>query len=128
MTADAAFAALGDPVRRTILLMLAGTEIAAGDVVAAVQRTTPISQPAVSQHLAALRAAGLVTVRAEGRRRVYALDAEGVSGAADWLAGLLHPSGHLDHPLDALETEVARGRRARRTSAARERRPDTATG
>ncbi|MEI4273663.1 metalloregulator ArsR/SmtB family transcription factor [Klenkia sp. LSe6-5] len=106
MTTDP-FDALGDPTRRRILELLAGTERTVGELVAALGR---ISQPAVSQHLAVLRDAGLVRVRAEGTRRFHAVDDAAVAAARAWLARLTDP---FDQPLDALATEVARGRRAR---------------
>ncbi|MGY5885044.1 ArsR/SmtB family transcription factor [Modestobacter lacusdianchii] len=106
-----AFEALGDPVRRHVLELLATGERSAGEIVAALQARAPISQPGVSQHLRVLRDAGLVTVRAEGTRRVYALDPGGLDAARAWLSGLLDPLAQFAQPLDALATEVARGRR-----------------
>ncbi|MGQ4615219.1 metalloregulator ArsR/SmtB family transcription factor [Nocardia sp. R7R-8] len=108
------FEALGDPVRRFILEMVAAAEQPAGALVAAVQQRTPISQPGVSQHLKVLRDAGLVRVRAESTRRIYALDPAGVDAARAWLTGLADPMRQFAQPLDALATEIARGRRARR--------------
>ena len=108
------FEALGDPVRRAVLEHLgAGGEQPAGAVVAAVQAATPMSQPAVSQHLKVLREAGLVRVRAEGTRRLYAVDPDGVAAAQAWLARVGDPLAAFAQPLDALATEVARGRRTR---------------
>ncbi|MCC3332866.1 ArsR/SmtB family transcription factor [Nocardia abscessus] len=111
------FEALGDPVRRFILELVAADEQPAGAVVAAVQQRAPISQPGVSQHLKVLRDAGLVSVRAEGTRRLYALDPEGVDAARAWLTGLADPLHQFAQPLDALATEIARGKRARRSAA-----------
>jgi DNA-binding transcriptional ArsR family regulator len=111
---DAVFEALGDATRRQILELLASGEQPAGTVVAALQARVPISQPAVSQHLKALRQAGLVSVRAEGTRRLYAIDEAGLDAAKAWLARLADPLAPFAQPLDALATEVARGRRARR--------------
>jgi DNA-binding transcriptional ArsR family regulator len=111
---DGVFEALGDPVRRHILVLLAAGEQSAGAVVAALQARTPITQPAVSQHFKVLREAGLVTVRAEGTRRLYTLDEAGLAAAQGWLSRLADPLGPFAQPLDALATEVARGRRARR--------------
>ncbi|MFE7745066.1 ArsR/SmtB family transcription factor [Nocardia sp. NPDC057455] len=108
------FEALGDPVRRFILEIVAADEQPAGALVAAVQQHTPISQPGVSQHLKVLRDAGLVRVRAEGTRRLYALDSEGIDAAWAWLTGLADPLHRFAQPLDALATEIARGKRARR--------------
>ncbi|WP_431956195.1 ArsR/SmtB family transcription factor [Nocardia lijiangensis] len=108
------FEALGDPIRRYILELVAAGEQPAGAVVAAVQRHTTISQPGVSQHLKVLRDAELVSVRAEGTRRLYALDPAGVDAARAWLSALAEPLHQFAQPLDALATEIARGKRARR--------------
>lgn len=108
------FEALGEPVRRFILELLVAGEQPAGALVSAVQARSAMSQPAVSQHLKVLRDARLVAVRAEGNRRFYALDAAGVDAAQAWLARLAEPLETFAQPLDALATEVARGRRAAR--------------
>lgn len=105
------FEALGDPARRRLLELLATGERTAGSLVDALQAETRISQPAVSQHLRVLRDARLVTVRPEGTRRVYAVDDAGLDVVRLWLARFAEP---FAQPLDALGTEVARGRRARR--------------
>ena len=107
------FEALGDATRRHVLEVLSAGEQAAGDVVSALQALGPITQPGVSQHLRVLREAGLVTVRAEGTRRVYAVDASGLDAARAWLAQL-DPLAPFEQPLDAHATEVARGQRAGR--------------
>jgi DNA-binding transcriptional ArsR family regulator len=112
------FEALGDPVRRLILELLAAGEQTTGWLVAQLQSRTPISQPAVSQHLKVLREAGLVRVHATGRSRVYALDQAGLDGARAWLDRLADPLAPFAQPLDALATELARGRRARRAARA----------
>jgi DNA-binding transcriptional ArsR family regulator len=111
------FEALGEPVRRLILELLVSGEQPVGPLVAALQSRMPISQPAVSQHLKVLLEANLVSVRAAGTRRLYALDQVGVDAAQAWLARLADPLGPFEQPLDALATEVARGRRARRPAA-----------
>jgi DNA-binding transcriptional ArsR family regulator len=108
------FEALGDPTRRQILELLSSGEQPAGTVVAALQARAPISQPSVSQHLKVLREAGLVAVRAEGTRRLYAINEAGLEAAKAWLARLADPLAPFAQPLDALATEVARGRRSRR--------------
>jgi DNA-binding transcriptional ArsR family regulator len=113
---EGAFEALGDLTRRQILEVLAAGEQPAGAVVAALRARGPISQPAVSQHLKVLREAGLVTVRAEGIHRIYALDEAGLEAARAWLTRLADPLAPFAQPLDALGTEVARGRRARRAA------------
>lgn len=119
------FEALGDPLRRYILQLVAADEQPASVIVAAVQRHMQISQPGVSQHLKVLRDAGLVNVRAEGTRRLYVLDAAGLDAARSWLARLADPLQQFAQPLDALSTEIARGKRARRaTSPAAEPTPD----
>ncbi|WP_433715952.1 ArsR/SmtB family transcription factor [Nocardia sp. CA-084685] len=125
---DKVFEALGDPVRRFILQLMATGEQPASMIVTAVQRHAQISQPGVSQHLKVLRDAGLVTVRAEGTRRLYTLDPEGVDAARAWLTRLTDPLQPFAQPLDALATEIARGKRARRAATgpdhAAEQRPD----
>ncbi|AEG44178.1 helix-turn-helix transcriptional regulator [Isoptericola variabilis] len=106
------FEALGDPVRRRVLELLhAAGEQPAGALVAALQAEARLSQPAVSQHLRVLREAGLVRVRPEGTRRLYAVDDAGVDAARAWLDRF---ADTFAQPLDALETELARGRRERR--------------
>jgi len=112
------FEALGEPARRLILELLSAGEQPAGALVAALQSRMPISQPAVSQHLKVLRDARLVSVRAAGTRRLYALDPAGLDAALAWLARLADPIGPFAQPLDALATEVARGNRARRAAPA----------
>lgn len=124
---DGVFEALAVPARRHLLEVLAAGERPAGALVAALQEHASISQPAVSQHLRVLRDAGLVTVRVEGRRRVYALDPAGVDVAQAWLAGLADPLAAVTQPLDALATEVARGRRARRAADDRSDQADAAS-
>lgn len=106
---------LGDPVRRRVLELLAGGELSAGDIGEVVQREFHISQPAVSQHLRVLRESGFATVRPEGARRLYAVDPAPLAAADAWF----DPFRRLWQPrLHALGTELARGRRMRRTSAA----------
>lgn len=109
--ADAAFEALGDPVRRRILELLGDGERPAGAVAEAMHERFGISQPATSQHLRVLHRAGLVTVRAEGTRRIYGVDTAGLAAVQDWLARF---ADAFAQPLDALETELFRGRRERR--------------
>jgi DNA-binding transcriptional ArsR family regulator len=115
------FEALGDATRRRVLELLSAGERPAGEVVAALQERAAISQPAVSQHLRVLREAGLVTVRSEGTRRLYVVDEAGLAAARSWLARLADPLETFAQPLDALATEVSRGRRARRTAPAERR-------
>ena len=70
-----AFDVLGDPVRRRILELLASGEHSSGEIVAIAQREFGISQPAVSQHLRVLRDSGFASVRIDGARRLYTVDA-----------------------------------------------------
>ncbi|MCX4091404.1 ArsR/SmtB family transcription factor [Nocardia sp. alder85J] len=116
------FDALADPVRHLILELVRAGEQPAGAIVTAVQAITPISQPAVSQHLKVLREAGLLSVRVEGTRRIYALDPTGTRAAQEWLAWLRDPLAPFAQPLDALATEVTRGKRERRAAGDRDAR------
>jgi DNA-binding transcriptional ArsR family regulator len=106
-----AFDVLGDPVRRRILELLANDELTSGAITAVVQAEFRISQPAVSQHLKVLRESGFVTVRPEGTRRLYAVEAAPFRDLDDWLD---HFRRFWDQRLDSLATELARGKRERR--------------
>jgi DNA-binding transcriptional ArsR family regulator len=110
-----AFAILADPVRRRIVELLADGEQAAGDVGAVIQREFGISQPAVSQQLRVLRDNGFATVRADGARRLYAVDPTPLQSVDEWLAPYRK---FWNQRLDALATELARGSRARRQTTA----------
>jgi DNA-binding transcriptional ArsR family regulator len=76
-----AFAALSDPTRRQVFERLADGPRAVGDLAEGL----PVSRPAVSQHLKVLKEAGLVTDRAEGTRRVYQIDPQGLGQLRAWL-------------------------------------------
>jgi DNA-binding transcriptional ArsR family regulator len=76
--------ALGDPTRRAIVECLAERPRAVGELAEAL----PISRPAVSQHLRVLRDGGLVVSRAEGTRRIYQLNPDGVTALRAWLDGV----------------------------------------
>jgi DNA-binding transcriptional ArsR family regulator len=106
-----AFDILGDPVRRRILELLADDERASGDVVTVIGREFGITQSAVSQHLKVLRESGFATVRIDGPRRVYVIDATPLRDVDAWLDQF---RGFWEHRLDALATEIARGKRRRR--------------
>jgi DNA-binding transcriptional ArsR family regulator len=110
-----AFDVLGDPVRRRILELLAGGELTSGAVTETIRAEFGISQPAVSQHLRVLRDSGFASVRAEGTRRLYAVEAAPLREVDVWLEPFRRFWGQR---LDALATELARGKRARRTAAA----------
>ncbi|QDZ12462.1 ArsR/SmtB family transcription factor [Devosia ginsengisoli] len=105
-----AFDVLGDPVRRRILELLAEREHSSGEVVEVISAEFGISQAGVSQHLKVLRDAGFAQVRPEGTRRLYALDATPLRDIDDWLERF-----RVFWPvrLDALATEIARGKKAR---------------
>lgn len=103
-----AFEVLGDPVRRRALEMLGGGERAAGEIVEVMRDEFAITQAAVSQHLKVLRDHGFASVRIHGARRIYVLDADPLREVDAWL----EPFRRFWEPkLDALETEIARGRR-----------------
>ena len=110
------FAAVADPARREVMSLLARGDLSAGDVAA----LFPISRPAVSRHLRVLREAGLVRDQLVGRRRMYRLDMDGLAPVTAWLTTLSSTlgseSGVWSGRLDALETEVRRTRRERRTA------------
>ncbi|MEV0407590.1 metalloregulator ArsR/SmtB family transcription factor [Actinoallomurus sp. NPDC050550] len=106
-----AFDVLGDPVRRRILELLADGEMTSGAVCAAIQEEFGISQPAVSQHLKVLRDAGFATVRPDGARRLYTVSSGPLQEVDAWLDRFRR---FWAPPLDALATELARGKRERR--------------
>ncbi|UVS78035.1 helix-turn-helix transcriptional regulator [Actinokineospora sp. UTMC 2448] len=105
-----AFDVLGDPVRRRILELLADGEQTSGAVSAAIQAEFGISQPAVSQHLRVLRENGFTTVRAAGTRRLYSVNSAPLRDVDVWLDRFRR---FWTPHLDALATELARGRRER---------------
>ena len=109
-----AFDVLGDPVRRRILELLADGERTSGAVTEVIRAEFNISQPAVSQHLRVLRDSGFASVRAEGTRRLYAVEPAPLREVDAWLDRFRR---FWNQRLDALATELARGKRARRTDA-----------
>jgi DNA-binding transcriptional ArsR family regulator len=106
-----AFDILGDPVRRRILELLADGEHSAGEVGQIIQDEFGISQPAVSQQLRVLRESGFATVRPDGTRRLYAVEPASLREVDRWLDRYRR---FWDQRLDALSTEIARGKRERR--------------
>ena len=105
-----AFEVLGDPVRRCILELLSDGDHSSGEISAAIQAEFGISQPAVSQHLRVLREAGFAAVRPAGTRRIYAVSPDALRDVDAWLDRFRRAwTPHLD----ALATEVARGKRQR---------------
>jgi DNA-binding transcriptional ArsR family regulator len=107
-----AFDVLGDPVRRRIVELLADAELTSGEIAARVQETFSVSQPGVSQHLRVLRDSGFASVRPEGTRRVYSLDAHPLAEIDAWLQPYRR---FWAQRLDALDTEIRRGRTRRTT-------------
>ena len=106
-----AFEVLGDQVRRRILELIADGERSSGALSTAIQQEFGISQPAVSQHLRVLREAGFATVRPDGTRRMYAVSSGALRDVDAWLNRFRRTwTPHLD----ALATEVARGKRKQR--------------
>ncbi|ORM31820.1 metalloregulator ArsR/SmtB family transcription factor [Williamsia sp. 1135] len=106
-----AFDVLSDPVRRRLLELLADGELPAGRLSEVICEEYGISQPAVSQHLRLLRENGFTTVRPDGARRLYSVDADPLRAVDDWLDQF---RGFWAPKLAALDTEIARGKRARR--------------
>jgi DNA-binding transcriptional ArsR family regulator len=103
-----AFDVLGDAVRRRILELLADGELTSGELTSVVRAEFGISQPAVSQHLRVLREHGFTSVRPDGARRLYAVRSEAFQEVDAWLDAFRR---FWNPPLDALATELARGRR-----------------
>ncbi len=107
-----AFDVLGDPVRRRILELLATGERSAGDIGSTVQQEFGITQPAVSQQLRVLRDSGFTIVRAEGTRRLYAVDPAPLRDIASWVD---RNRRHWEESFDALDEHLAaiQGKRVR---------------
>jgi DNA-binding transcriptional ArsR family regulator len=106
MAYEAALAALSDPTRRLVFERI----LAAPRPVTAIAEGLPVSRPAVSQHLKALKTAGLVNDRSEGTRRVYYIDPDGLGELRRWL------DQFWDEALKSFKSEVekvnaARGRK-----------------
>jgi DNA-binding transcriptional ArsR family regulator len=108
------FTALADPLRRELLTRLAAGPARVVDLAA----EHPVSRPAVSRHLKVLTEAGLVEADDLGRERHYRLRTAPLSEVNDYLARLRRTPIVPESALDALETEVRRTTRERRTTAA----------
>ncbi|GAA4698796.1 metalloregulator ArsR/SmtB family transcription factor [Phytohabitans rumicis] len=106
---DEVAAAIADPVRRDILVMLREQRLPAGEIADRFM----ISRPAVSRHLRVLRESGLVRDTLVGRQRFYELDTSRFAGLIEWLDQFTRAAS-WERRLDALETEVYRTRRERR--------------
>jgi DNA-binding transcriptional ArsR family regulator len=96
------FEAVAEPNRRVLLDLLAERERPAGELVAALPRLT---QPAVSRHLRILREVGLVEVRPDGQRRIYALRADRLIEIDNWISRYRK---YWPRHLDALQQHLAR--------------------
>jgi DNA-binding transcriptional ArsR family regulator len=105
---DMVLHALSDESRRTVLEILRDHPATAGELAEAL----PIARPGVSRHLRVLREAGLVDVQAQAQRRIYRLRPEPLAEVDAWLDSY---RALWQNRLDALHTEVARGRREKRT-------------
>jgi DNA-binding transcriptional ArsR family regulator len=104
---NAVLRALADESRRTVLEILRDHAASAGELADAL----PIARPGVSRHLRVLREAGLVDVRQDAQRRIYTLRPEALVELDEWLGTYRRL---WENRLDALHTEIARGRKARR--------------
>ncbi|HVN01771.1 MAG TPA: metalloregulator ArsR/SmtB family transcription factor [Caulobacteraceae bacterium] len=93
------FVALADPTRRRIVEALTEGPLSSGEIAA----LFPISAPAISQHLKALRAARLVRVRSEAQKRIYEIDPDGIEAVAGWADGVRR---HWAARLGALEAKL----------------------
>ena len=107
------FAALADPVRRSLLRAVAASPQRVADLADGL----PISRPAVSKHLRLLTEAGLVEAEDRGRERHYRLRREALAPLTAYVDGLLLPAPLTTNALDALATEVRRTVRERRRTA-----------
>ena len=106
---EAVLRALADESRRTMLETLTGGPATAGELAALL----PIARPGVSRHLRVLREAGLVEVRQQAQRRVYSLRLEPLAEVDEWLGQY---RAVWEQRLDALHTEIARGKHERRST------------
>jgi DNA-binding transcriptional ArsR family regulator len=98
VNAERALDALGDPTRRGVFKRLRRGTLSVKEIADGMN----VTRPAVSQHLKVLKAAGLVAVRAEGTRRLYAVDTRGIEAMRNWL------DGFWDEALIAFKTEAER--------------------
>ena len=106
---EAVLRALADERRRTVLETLIHGPATVGELAALL----PIARPGVSRHLRVLREAGLVEVRQQAQRRVYSLRLEPLAEVDEWLGRYL---ALWEQRLDALHSEVALGKRERRST------------
>ena len=104
---DTVLQALADPSRRALLDILRDHPASAGELAEAL----PIARPGVSRHLRVMRDAGLVEVRQDAQRRIYSLRPEAFVEVDEWLDSY---RALWRNRLDALHTEIARGKRTKR--------------
>jgi DNA-binding transcriptional ArsR family regulator len=104
---DTVLQALADPSRRALLEILRDHPASAGELA----ETLPIARPGVSRHLRVMRDAGLVEVRRDAQRRIYSLRPEAFVEVDEWLDSY---RALWRNRLDALHTEIARGKRTER--------------
>lgn len=104
---DTVLHALGDESRRTMLEILRTHPATAGELAEAL----PIARPGVSRHLRVLREAGLVEVEQQAQWRIYRLRPEPLVELDSWLGRY---RVLWERRLDALHTEIARGKREKR--------------
>jgi DNA-binding transcriptional ArsR family regulator len=102
-----AIALLADATRRRIVELLTEGELSAGEIAAHFE----IARPGVSRHLRQLREGGLVSARRSGQQQIYRLEADQLKEVDRWLAPI---RAFWNGRLDALDTEVRRGRKAQR--------------
>lgn len=105
---DAVLQALSDPSRRTLLHALSEGPATANELASLL----PIARPGTSRHLRVLRDAGLVEVHQEAQFRIYSLRAEPLAEVSEWLDRY---RSLWTKRMDALHTEIARGKRERRS-------------
>src|SRR5580658_3357853 len=106
---EAVLQALADPSRRTVLETLTGGPATVNELAALL----PIARPGVSRHLRVLREAGLVEVRQDAQRRVYSLRPQPLAEIDEWLGRY---RALWEQRMDALHTEIARGKHERRST------------
>jgi DNA-binding transcriptional ArsR family regulator len=101
--------AIGDESRLVLLDALSSGPATASELAALL----PIARPGVSRHLRVLREAELVDVRQDAQRRIYSLRPQPLAELDEWLGKY---RSLWEHRLDALHTEIARGKRERRSA------------
>ena len=100
LQASSSLAALADPTRQRIVVLLANGALSSGEIA----DHFDLSPPAISQHLKTLKAVHLVSARTDKQKRIYSLDPKGVQEVSDWVA---HIQAFWNPRLDALEAALA---------------------